>query len=106
MVSIEKTLKINADSVVHPAGKHVHTYNIVFTHHRTGVTSAQYAYCTVKTDLLLEYGSDLQALREELEEGLNLELVIISWVLLKDNYRPEGVLPSIELQPGIHIRKK
>lgn len=90
-------IAMGEDGGVHAAGDLLFTYNIVFSHRgKTGLPS--FAFCTVKMDMQIDYGSDLDALRKYLSAGLELnDLVIVSWHLLRDAHRPDAALPKIEL---------
>lgn len=97
MSTAQPNISMGEDGGVHAAGALLFTYNIVFScRGKTGLPTN--AFCTVKMDMAIEYGSDLEALRKYLSAGLELkDLVIVSWHLLKDSHRPDEALPKIEL---------
>lgn len=79
------------------AGQVIFTYNIVFNF-RGPDRLQNHAFCTVKMDMPIDYGSDLQTLREFLSADLNIkDMVVVSWHLLADVHRPDGVRPAIQL---------
>lgn len=90
-------LIMGAGAEVRAAEPATFTYNIVFNF-RGPDRLQNHAFCTVKMDMPIDYGSDLQALREFLIQDLNIkDLVVVSWHLLSDVHRPAGVRPAIQL---------
>lgn len=75
-------------------------FNVVFEYRENGIP--RHGYTTVKMDVLIEYGTDLQALRQRLCEVMGTkDLVIVHWYQLKGVHRPDDRKPSIEIQPRV-----
>lgn len=87
-------------------------YNIVFTHTilasmeifdagaaREGAKKekeTQTAFCSLHLDQKIEYGSDLQSIREFLSKSLGAkDLVIVSWRRMEGAIRPGGAMPHV-----------
>lgn len=77
-------------------------YNVVFTSASGKIP--RYAFCSVRMDQQIAYGSDLQSLREYLADGMGVpDLVVVSWRELSGAVREGVIKPRIQILgvPGV-----